>query len=107
MIDSIKTLNDYQKAAVNFLTKGTSDNTLFLGLASETGEVLDEFLKEERLDKKYEDTTEELILELGDVLFYIAAIAKRRGYSLQQVALKNFLKLREREIQKSIEEVKP
>jgi NTP pyrophosphatase (non-canonical NTP hydrolase) len=103
MKNTIETLNQYQDAAGTFFTEGTLNSTLFLGLASETGEVLDEVLKVERVDKNYEENVEALILELGDVLWYVAMIAKRQGYSLQEVACKNFHKLTERELAKNDE----
>lgn len=40
--------------------------------------------------------TQELILELGDIVWYITALAQELGYSLQEVLLLNILKLEKR-----------
>lgn len=73
-----------------------------LGLVGESGEVADKIKKFWRnqgiIDGK-ELTTEQLIsliYELGDVLWYITAIAKNIGSDLQSVAKNNINKLQDR-----------
>lgn len=63
-----------------------------MGLAGEAGEVV------EPLKKFFRDGKEPqgLLLELGDVLHYLTAIAHMHGYTLQQVADANIAKLAER-----------
>lgn len=60
------------------------------GLAGETGEVV-ELLKKEVRDGKLD--TQELALELGDVLYYLTMIANRNGFTLEQLQRRNVHKL--------------
>jgi len=78
------------------LTKGYTrqmENTL--GLVGEAGEVAEKLKKSLRdntnLDKK------EMMKELGDVLFYVAALANLYGGTLQSVAEMNVDKLDSRQ----------
>ena len=78
------------------LTKGLTrqmENTL--GLVGEAGEVAEKLKKSLRdntnLDKK------EMMKELGDVLFYVAALANLYGGTLQSVAEMNVDKLDSRQ----------
>ena len=64
-----------------------------LGLAGETGEVL-ELLKKEIRDGK--DIRSDLILELGDVLHYLTCIAHWYGWNLEDVMEANISKLKKR-----------
>ena len=69
-----------------------------LGLVGESGEVAEKVKKIFR-DKSGEisiDDREELIKELGDVLWYVTAIANELGTTLHAVALKNIDKLSSR-----------
>lgn len=61
-----------------------------LGLAGESGEYADAVKK--AVFHGNDDRTKQL-LELGDVLFYIAAAAQESGWSLEYVALMNQEKL--------------
>lgn len=65
-----------------------------LGLGGESGEV-QELLKHHLFHNEILDKME-LAKELGDVLWYIAAIAETAGIKLEDVALLNQLKLRHR-----------
>lgn len=78
------------------LTKGMDrqiENTL--GLVGEAGEVA------EKIKKVIRDNSllsqEEILKELGDVLFYTAALANFYGGTLQQVAEMNMEKLDKRQ----------
>lgn len=65
---------------------------LVLGLNGEAGEIA------EGLKKHIRDGTPfNPLLELGDVLWYVAMIADEFGYSLDEVAEKNLGKLRDRQ----------
>ena len=70
-----------------------------LGLAGEAGEVSDKLKKIFR-DKSgvisYEDK-EDLIKELGDVLWYLSALADELDTPLEWVALCNIMKLKSRQ----------
>ncbi len=87
-------LNDYQDIAAETLLK-TSDNLnyLALGLASEAGEFAGKVKKLIR-DGKFDEKS--AMKELGDVLWYVAMSARKLGYSLEDVARVNNLKLRSR-----------
>ena len=72
----------------------TSHNTRLventLGLVGEAGEVA------EKVKKFYRDneiSSDEIVKELGDVLFYVTALANHLGSNLQQVANANIKKL--------------
>lgn len=94
------TLDDYQRLAGRTCTdvRGAAriEDLAFnaLGLNGEAGEVADEVKKVWRhgreLDKK------RIGLELGDVLWYIAAICNDLGLKLSDVAAANVRKLMER-----------
>ena len=66
-----------------------------LGLASEVGEVLGILKKIYRDDEGWLTPTlkQKLELELGDVLWYVAALAADLGLSLGEIAEKNIAKL--------------
>lgn len=85
-------LNDYQADADR-----TSNGDLveaLLGLAGEAGEVVDSLKKHvchgHELDRVKVGT------ELGDLLWYVAAVASRLDLKLEGIALVNIAKLRER-----------
>jgi len=101
------TLEAYQdKAAEYTFYKGA---LLYptLGLNGEAGEVAEKvkklhrddemnFLTEDFPDQLDPEDAFELALELGDVLFYLAACAGDIGYSLEEVAELNIEKLKDR-----------
>lgn len=95
-------MNDYQKQAVTTIVT-TNDPfkdlmAYILGLGGESGEVLEKVKKIVR-DKNGElspEDKEEIIKELGDVLWYIAVIADELNYDLQEVADINLKKLQKR-----------
>jgi len=69
-----------------------------LGLAGETGEVVENIKKIIRdknklIDKK---TKSELSKELGDVLWYLSQLAAELNISLDEIAIKNIEKLQSR-----------
>lgn len=73
-----------------------------LGLAGEAGEVADKIKKLIR-DKGYKsgkdihpDDAHDILLELGDVLWYINALAHDLGASMEDVARLNYEKLTRR-----------
>lgn len=109
-------LNDYQKQATTTDTFGEQEikdllasdpayTAKILGLVGESGEVAEKYKKIIR-DKKGEISTEdrkELIKELGDVLWYIALLAKYLGVPLEEVASQNLDKLSSRKSRKAIQ----
>ena len=69
-----------------------------LGLVGEAGEVAEKIKKIIRDDKGVigYDKTEEIAKELGDVLWYIAALSTEIGYELEDIAKINLEKLESR-----------
>jgi len=80
----------YEHIMLQFLEKGTTQETLFGGLASEVGEVMAERVKETR---NGEDRTEEIKDELSDVLAYMLFILHKRKLSLGEIMLHGYNKL--------------
>ncbi len=97
--------NEYQERARKYdLFKATGNyNTVafvekVLGLAGEAGETADKIKKILR-DKEgeiFETDKGEIAKELGDVLWYVAAIATYLGVELEEVARGNIEKLESR-----------
>ena len=75
----------------------TSHNTRLventLGLVGEAGEVAE---KVKKFYRDHEISSDEIVKELGDVLFYVAALANHLGSNIQQVANANIKKLHDR-----------
>jgi NTP pyrophosphatase (non-canonical NTP hydrolase) len=103
--DMFQNSPDYEKDPVRFysqfvedkiLTKGRDrliENTL--GLAGEAGEVSEKVKKLFRDKNKFKD--EDILKELGDVLFYTVALANIFGGNLRKVMEMNMAKLDDRE----------
>ncbi len=89
-------LNEYQGLAAK--TANTSHDkrriVACLGLAGESGEFVDAVKK---MVAHGHDVPDELLQkELGDVLWYVAEICTAFGWSLEEVATANIIKLRKR-----------
>lgn len=94
------TLDDYQREAARTLTRQTplpeamERAIMALGLAGEAGEVVELVKKSLGHGKPYGLDT--IGAELGDVLWYLAAIATQHGLTLDGIAAQNIAKLRAR-----------
>lgn len=95
-------LNEYQDRALETAVY-PKDNELSgivytsLGLVGEAGELANKLKKVLRGDVPYDfPMQQELASELGDCLWYIAAIASELGHPLENIALDNLLKLESR-----------
>ena len=92
-MSTIETLDRYQVEALR--TVGSSDlPILALGIAGESGEVAD--LAKKELGHGHPRDAEKMAKELGDVLWYVAALADEYGYSLSTIATLNIEKLKAR-----------
>jgi len=96
------TLNEYQEMAKKTAIFPESAKYSYpaLGLAGEAGEVSNKVKKlirdgatEEELNEKLMDIAD----ELGDVLWYVAAMADACGVSLEHIAKSNLHKLADRQ----------
>lgn len=98
-------ISDYSEKAIATLL-GTHDYgdispqlmAQVLGLAGESGEVLEKFKKliRDRQGQLTEEDRAALIKELGDILWYVNAVAHLLGSSLEEVARRNNEKLASR-----------
>jgi NTP pyrophosphatase (non-canonical NTP hydrolase) len=93
-------LSDYQLRAQAFVAYPAEYAVIYptLGLVGEAGEVADLVKKSIRDDSgTYTKVRHELIMkELGDTLWYLAAVARDMGWSLDAVASLNIEKLQDR-----------
>lgn len=90
-------LNDYQKAALSTAIYPNDSKISYLALAicGEAGELADKVKKVLR-DKNgqfYNADLTSLALELGDILWYAANLAKVLGYELSDIAQLNIEKI--------------
>lgn len=108
----IDALDRYQVDAYSFATyphellkaerPSTVDKLSYavLGLAGEAGELSNKMKKVFRDDGSTltQERREQLAAELGDVLWYVAAVANEMGYSLSVIAEANLMKLGGRKV---------
>ena len=90
-------MNDFQREVLRTAGDPTPDGWLFeklLGLSEECGETLGMIKKAEFHGRALD--LDALKKELGDVLWYVAAIAHWYGFDLSDVASANVEKLRKR-----------
>ena len=102
MKDDLYHFDLYQDSAERTaLYPNKGDNLYYpaLGLAGEAGEVCEKIKKIMRDQKGYltEENADELVKELGDVLWYVANIACEINRSLSSIAETNLQKLKDRE----------
>ena len=104
------TFDEYQKLAMrtDVLGDGTAtDNVLepafiakILGLPGEAGEVTEKFKKiiRDKGGTLTEEDKKDIAKELGDVLWYVAAISSYMGVKMNQIADTNISKLAGRKV---------
>ena len=91
---------EYQEKAIKTAQYGAGSKITYpaLGLGNEAGEVLGKIKKVYR-DKEGKFTTDvciEIGDEIGDTLWYMAALCEDLGISLEDVANNNLIKLADR-----------
>jgi NTP pyrophosphatase (non-canonical NTP hydrolase) len=95
----------YQKQALTTAKMDKTNKWYFaLGLAGETGEVVEKIKKFYRDDKENltQERREGIKKELGDCLWYLSTLAAAFDIKLEDVAQNNLRKLAEREAQNKI-----
>lgn len=82
------TIDDYaaQAASTDQRSDGSSLNFPLLGLFGEAGSLLSEVKKKQRDRASYIGYAAAVVEELGDVLWYLSAVASRAGLSLSDIA---------------------
>ena len=98
MIKDNWNLNNYQMQAKKFAIYPERMKVVYpaLGLAGEAGEVADKVKKIYRDDRTDARFLAEIAKEIGDVMWYCAALANDLGFDLQQIAEMNIHKLKSR-----------
>jgi NTP pyrophosphatase (non-canonical NTP hydrolase) len=76
--------------------KSTNEIIPFLGIIGEAGSVISEIKKKLRDGTSYNNFHSKLKEELGDVLWYISAIASQQNLDLEEIAEKNLRKIKDR-----------
>lgn len=111
------TLSEYQEKAMTTCTGSSMNDTyLLFGLVAEVGELADKVAKAKRKEiitisgnhilpnvpsnkesaNDFNDFVNGFVKELGDVLWFVAMIAKHAGLTLEEVAQLNLDKLADR-----------
>lgn len=92
----ITQFNDYQEFIKSMKVYPTGHKIVYpaLGLMGEAGEISEKIKKWLRGDRELD--RDALLSELGDPLWYIAALADDLGYTLQEVVDRNYEKLTSR-----------
>ena len=95
-------INDYSKQAISTLPGDHDvkdmDATLLsqvFGLVGESGEVAEKFKKliRDKHGRISEEDRQEILKELGDILWYINTVSSLLGSNLEEVAQKNLNKV--------------
>lgn len=91
------TFNEYQELAMRTNNKKdllTELTTAALGICGEGGEVAD--LIKKHIEQGHQLDREKLLLEISDVMWYIAKICTALDITMEQVAIMNIDKLKKR-----------
>lgn len=91
-------INEWQSLNDSIRKPGGTDPLVIygLGIAEEAGEVAGKIKKFFRGDYTREQTREMVLLELGDVAWYLARIAKQFDITFEEVLIANTAKLESR-----------
>lgn len=88
-------INEYQHEALSFRLESADEAYALFGLVGEVGELYGYIAKIIR-DGAKEDQQEYVMKELGDILWFVSAIAYDHGLQLEDIAKANVEKLRSR-----------
>lgn len=94
-------LSDYQEGIKEFRLPSATEEYVAFGFIGEIGELYSKVAKSIRDGKMYEQ--EEIHAELGDILWFIAALATDLGANLNTVATNNLAKLASRKERNTIQ----
>lgn len=96
---SANAFSAYQKEAMKTRIYPADDNLVYsaLGLAGEAGELANKVKKIVRGDTNRADLIAGIKGEMGDVLWYLAALAEDIGVDLADVAQENIEKIKSRQ----------
>jgi len=90
------TFDEYQTQAAATdaaeISRNPDLSVYLLGLSGETGSLLTLYKKWLRDGDAFQIAEDRLSEEMGDILWYLAAIARRRGLSLDEIAQRNLAK---------------
>jgi NTP pyrophosphatase (non-canonical NTP hydrolase) len=99
-VEGAVTLDEYQQKAAATdapeIAKNPDLSVLLLGLAGETGSLLTLYKKQLRDGDAFQVAEQRLSEEMGDILWYLAAIARRCELSLESIAVANLDKTKSR-----------
>jgi NTP pyrophosphatase (non-canonical NTP hydrolase) len=94
----MESFTEYQRRAYALALPTTKNPSyMVLGIANEAGEVAGKLKKHIRGDKSLVETKEEMLKELGDVLWYLAGAATVFQLTLAEIASYNIGKLEDRQ----------
>ena len=90
--------NEYQEEAINTAVYPQEYGLIYavLGLVGESGDDAAKVKKMMRDGIPIEEVKKDIGYELGDVLWYLANLANEIGMTLEEVATRNLLKVRDR-----------
>lgn len=97
-----KVMMETGESEIDYTPRYASSNApgLALGVAGEAGEVA-EVIKKSLRGGGFDFNREHLLLELGDVLWYLVGLADTFGWSLEDVMEANYQKIEARRAQKA------
>ena len=96
------TMDTYQSKAMTTRLASAGEEYALLGLVGEVGEFFSLIAKAVR-DGEQDDYREMAKKELGDILWFIAALAEDHGYTLGEIAEGNLTKLAKRKAAKTLQ----
>lgn len=102
---AVMTLNDYQAQAAetDIFPPDVALPAAIMGLSNEVGELAGKYKKVLRGDKTPPEAREAMLAEAGDILWYLAKLARALDTSLDEIASANLAKLADRQARNVIQ----